>query len=153
MRTCSNASPGALLEGRRTRMMVGLQGTLPTVDIDTLAWKKSKDERRGRVRGRTARYPRTYQCQKIRRAADRAVAFFSMIHVFVSSLKGAEAAQERGTWAQLRLSLIPPSYVDVARYWCYITTGCWTPAVRHRRYYQHLDHGPGSLSVKSSSFA
>jgi hypothetical protein len=26
-------------------MMVGLEGTLPTVDIDTLAWKKSKDQR------------------------------------------------------------------------------------------------------------
>jgi hypothetical protein len=26
-------------------MMVGLEGTLPPVDIDTHAWKKSKDER------------------------------------------------------------------------------------------------------------
>jgi hypothetical protein len=45
MRTCSNASLGALLDDRRTRMLVGLGGTAATVDIDTLAWKKNKDQR------------------------------------------------------------------------------------------------------------
>jgi hypothetical protein len=45
MRTCSNASRETLLDDRRTRMMVGLGGTAATVDIDTLAWKKNKDQR------------------------------------------------------------------------------------------------------------
>ena len=45
MRTCSNASFGALLDNGRTIMMVGLGDMEATLDIDTFAWTKSKDPR------------------------------------------------------------------------------------------------------------
>lgn len=67
--------------------------------------------RRGRARHHTVQYPRLKRNPKARRASSAMVAFFSMLHAFLSSLEGAEAARERRTSTQPRLSMILPSYV------------------------------------------